>query len=476
MNPNRSTNSPVGSPVLVGTPRRTAIRIAILSALAVLTMAFAPQLASAASFVVGTASSDDSLRTCSAVASASCSLPGAILEASDAVGQDEVTFAADYTITVDGALPDVTDQLTINAEGQAIVISGSGSYSCVVNDFAIDITDPAATPTYLRGVAFNGVCGRAIKSNVPPPTIGVGPRRSNNTVAIAGVSGSASEVDVFRVEAGAVSGEASTFFQQQNTGGGIFLIFPTPTPSGGERFAAIASGPQGSSNFSYAVTTPFDLTSPTMFFSVGGSNDSVRVDFNETIWPYSATPAAFALTVGGIGRPVVRTLTSANSVYLYTNLPWATGEAGTVALTGAGRLTDYTGNEVLGQPIAPVFAGPGEVTAPTISNFRFSPQKMCARKRRTCRRNYTYAYISLNKDSRVIFKVYRGKKSRRRELVTFIRRLKAGRNKLRIRSSINGRRLPASTLTLRAVAQDVARTESEPADALFRLVKHKRQL
>ncbi|MGB0873215.1 MAG: hypothetical protein ACPGYP_08790, partial [Solirubrobacterales bacterium] len=472
MNLNRSTNSSVldNGSVLIGTPRRTAIRIAILSTLAVLTMAFAPQLANAASFVVGTASNDDSLRTCSAVASASCSLPGAILEANDALGEDDITFATDYSIAIDTALPDVTDPLTINAEGQAIVVSGSGAYLCDTGEFALDITDIDAVPTYVRGISFNAVCGLAIRSNVPPPSIRVGPRRSNNTVGISGASGTASEVDVFRVGGGAVSGEATEFFQLTGTAGGNYFFLPSPTPSGGERFAAIASGPQGSSNYSAATTTPFDLASPGMFFAVGGSNSSVRVDFNESIWPTSANPAAFALTVGGIGRPVVGTLVSANSVFLFTNVPWATGEAGTVALTGAGRLTDYTGNEVLGQPIAPVFAGPGELTPPTISNFRFSPQKMCARKRRTCRRNYTYAYISLNKDARVVFKVYRGKKSRRRELVTFIRRLKAGRNKLRIRSSINGRRLPASTLTLRAVAQDVARTESEPADALFRLV------
>ena len=76
----------------------------------------------------------------------------------------------------------------------------------------------------------------------------------------------------------------------------------------------------------------------------------------------------------------------------------------------------------------------------------------------------------------MIFKVYRGTKNKQRELVTFIRRLKTGRNKIKITSSINGRNLPASTLTLRAVAQDVARTSSAPADAFFRLVKHRREL
>lgn len=442
---------------------------------AVFVMALGQSAASAASFVVGTVSDDGALDTCSAVSSPNCSLRGAIILANQDEDADEITFGGPGVIELDSPLPDVTEQLTIDATGQAVVVTASGSYPSAGDDYAIDITDPDASPTFVKQLPFYGVYGRAIRSNVPSPTIRVGPRRSNGVVPIDGASGSLSSVDLFRVTGGATHGEASSFFAGASVGGGAFSYVPVPTPAPGEQFSAQGFGPGGSSNFSGAAATPSDLTSPALLRAVGNSNSSVRLDFSEAISPGSATAGAFGLWVANVARPVVSTLVHGNSVYLYTNVPWQTGEAGSVALTGGVRVTDYPGNQVLGEPHAFVFAGPGEVKPPAVTKLRFWRQRFCKYKRRTCRRDYTYAYISLEKKSRVIFRVYKGQ-SKRRHLVTFIRRLKAGRTKLKIRSVINGRRLPATAMTLSATAQDSARTLSPPGDAIFRVVKHKRNL
>jgi hypothetical protein len=131
---------------------------------------------------------------------------------------------------------------------------------------------------------------------------------------------------------------------------------------------------------------------------------------------------------------------------------------------------DAVGNELLGTPTAPVYAGPGELDVPVISNFKLSPNRFCQRKSRKCKRGSTYIYITLNKPARVIFKVARGT-ARRSELVTFIHRLKPGKNKVKFDAIVSGRTLPATILTIRAVAQDVARTNSAPVDTPLKIVK-----
>jgi hypothetical protein len=174
-------------------------------------------------------------------------------------------------------------------------------------------------------------------------------------------------------------------------------------------------------------------------------------------------------------RPIVGASVNGNSVYLQSSLPWGSGEAGAIGMTGNGRVADVTGNELIGLPTAPVYAGPGEVTGPVISNFKLSPNRFCQRKSARCKRGATYIYISLNKPARVIFKVARGT-ARRGELVTFVHRLKTGKNKVKFDAVVSGRTLPATVLTIRATAQDVARTSSAPVDTPFRVVKNRRDL
>jgi hypothetical protein len=243
----------------------------------------------------------------------------------------------------------------------------------------------------------------------------------------------------------------------------------------GDIFTATATGTDGTSNFSTRAATPTDLVSPTLQNVVAISTSTVRLDFSETLSQTSGAGSAFSLGMANVNRPIVNSSVNGNSVYLDTNVPWSAGEAGAISMTGNGRVADAAGNELLGTPTAPVYAGPGEVDVPVISNFKLLPNRFCQRKSSKCKRGSTYIYITLNKPARVIFKVARGT-ARRSELVTFVHRLKAGRNKVKFDAVVSGRTLPATILTIRAQAQDVARSMSAPVDTPMRIVKSNRDL
>ncbi|MGH2907337.1 MAG: hypothetical protein ACRDKI_11295, partial [Solirubrobacterales bacterium] len=326
----------------------------------------------------------------------------------------------------------------------------------------------------LQRLPFNTVCGRAIRSTIPAPSLAVGPRRANDTVPLSGgTTPDANSVDVFTADA-VPDGEAdaSGFFAAIFASGGGYSYIPSPTPTAPDAFTATQTTPNGTSNFTNRAVTPLDLASPVLNNVVATSTSQVRLDFNESLGGGSANPAAFSLGMANVVRPIASASVGGNSLFLNSNLPWSTGEAGAISMTGNGRVVDTTGNELIGLPTAPVYAGPGEVDGPIISSFRLSPNRFCQKVTKRCRRGTTYIYITLNKPARVIFKVARGS-VRRSELVTFVHRLKAGRNKVKFDAVVSGRTLPATVLTIRATAQDVARTLSPPVDAIMKIVKNK---
>lgn len=426
--------------------------------------------ASAATFEVDTASDSGALDACT-VADADCSLRGAITAANAAgSGPHDITFAAGYSIEIGSPLPAFERRIVVDAGALPVTVRGDGGYSCAGSDYAFDLTDPAAASSAVRRIAVAEVCGRAIGSNVAAPSLRVGPRRADNTVSISG-SFSGGVVDIYRADAPASGAEASSFLNAAGVGpDGSFSYQPPVEPTPGQRFVAVGTGASGSSRVSNPVDVPADLTSPTPLNAVAISNSSVRIDFSEPVHPSTIPAAAFTVSMGGVGRPITNVYAWGNSVVIDTGAAWNTGEAGALGITGAVRVTDNEGNEVLGAPQLTIYAGPGEVLAPAIRNFRMSPAKLCQKKTRTCRREYTYAYVTLNKDARVIFKVYRGAR-RGSEVVTFVRRLKAGRTRVKVASTLSGRRLSATSYTLSAVAQDSARSLSAPADTKFRVVK-----
>jgi hypothetical protein len=435
--------------------------------------AFVAGSAGAATYVVDTGADNGALTACTGSAG-DCSLRGAIDTANlSASTPDAITFAGSVTsATLDAPIDPITDKLTINGAGTTEVV-GSLAYAtvCTPNKFAFDASTAQVA---LVRLAIHGVCGRAIKSNLAAPTIQIGPRRADNTVSINGTGGGANP-DIFTADAPAVSGEALSFLASVVAPGGSYS-FPLATlPALSDKFTAVATDSSGvTSPFAAPVSRPADLTSPTLINAVANANNSVRLDFNESIGA-GVTPAAFTLTMGSANRQINSVDISGNSVFLGSPAtPWSTGEAGTVGFTGASRVTDLTGNEVLGLPTSKIYAGPGELNVPVSSRFRANPTKLCQKKTSKCRRGQTYLYLTLNKASRVVFNVYRA--TGRKFVVRYVHKLPAGTSKMRLFGTINGRTLPATSLIVSAVAEDAARNFSVPVEAPFKVVTKKSQL
>jgi hypothetical protein len=447
--------------------------LAAVFVLPILILLSAAGRADAATYTVDTAADNAGLTACSGGPS-DCSLRGAIDKANDDTLTDTIDFAGSITsVTLDAPMDPITEKLIVNGGGTTVVGSGAYAVACLPNKFAFDVTTSQVS---LQRLPIYDVCSRPIKSNVPIPSIQIGPRRADNTVSITGVGGSDS-VDVYRADSPADASEALSYFESAAAPGGNYSI-PLPTlPTLTDKFTVAGTVAGGSTSaFAAAVTRPADLTSPTLINAVATANNNVRLDFNESVSANINTqPGAFTLKMGTANRQITSVGAFGNSIYLASiSTPWSTGDAGTVALTGAGRVTDLTGNEVLGAPTKTVFSGPGELTLPVVSKFRASPSKFCQKKTSKCRRGQTYLYITLSKASRVVFNVYRAKG--RKFVVRYVRKLPAGTSKTRLFGTINGRTLPATSLLVNAVAEDPARNLSVPVDAPFKVVTRKSQL
>ncbi len=421
--------------------------------------------ASAATFTVSTGT-DPSPDGC---APGNCSLREAIDQANANTGDDVVAFAGGVTtVTLSGPLPLVTEKLSITGGGTVKVV-GSGGYqgACGPSDYAFS----ASAPLAIASLPIYGVCGRAVSSATPAPTVQVGPRRADNTVSISGQA-AAGTVEIYRADAPAQSGEAFSSFATGIASSGSYSYALSPLPTAGSKFAASVTTPGGaSSTFSAPATTPADLDSPTLQRAVAVANNAVRLDFSESISAgLIGQTAAFALNMGGAGREITNVGVDGSSIYLTTlTTPWGTGEAGTISLTGNGRVADVAGNELIGQPSVPVYAGPGEFAAPVVSKAKINPGRFCQTKTRKCsKRTQTYIYFSLNKPSRVVFTVMRAKG--RKFVVRYVNRLERGQIKSRVRGTINGRKLPATNLIVRVVAEDAARNYSAPVEVPFKVV------
>lgn len=421
--------------------------------------------ASADTYLVDTGSDNGALNACTGAA-ADCSLRGALGLVNGGSGGDVVNFNPGLTITISSPLPAVSKSATIEATSNDVSIRGNGTYagSCTASDYGLDVSAAAVS---VRGIAASSLCGRAINGNIGAPTITVGPRRADGTLPITGASVDG-VVEVFTSDPPASGAEGFARVLAVGAGGGGYYFVPTPEPSSGDRFTAKTYTAGGSSSFSAPVAVAADITSPKLINAVAVNNNTVRLDFDETLAGGSPAPSSFTLTMAGLARGLVTSGTAGNSLYLASNFPWGTGEAGSVVVSGAGAIADASGNQLVGTPSQFVASGPGEQAAPSISRYKVSPRSLCVRYSSRCKRKEIAAKFSLSKASRVTFEVYRGKKF----IVKFIRNLEAGSNKVRIFASMNGRKLPLSKkLLLRATPQDLARTPGPQVQSRFRGVK-----
>ena len=440
--------------------------------MAILLAAFACALAFVSAAGAATLTVDDPADTATpdtcSVAVSDCTLRGAIAKANIDSAPDVIDFDDSISsLTIGNALPPVTNPLTIDGGGDVSIV-GNGSYAsgCQPDQHAIDTT---ASQVQILSLAIHSVCGRAIKSSLAAPTIQIGPRRADDTVSING-SAPSGAVDIFRADDPASSGEGLELFDNAvPAAGGGYSRLLSPLPSQSEFFSAIATSGGVTSTFSQRVKRPADLTSPKLIYAVGVTNNIIRLDFDEPLSPaIGGVTAGFSLNMGGVARPVTNVDVSGNSILIASYpVSWGTGEAGTVALTGNGRVTDLVGNEALGAPSQFVFSGPGELGMPEITMLKAAPSKFCRVKTRRCtKRVQTYLKIRVTKPSRVVFRVLTA--SKRKYVLRWTRKLPVGTTQVRMLGSMSGRTMPAGWLIVQAVAEDYARNFSAPVEAKFK--------
>ncbi|MGH2958067.1 MAG: hypothetical protein ACRDKE_00565, partial [Solirubrobacterales bacterium] len=210
-------------------------RAATLLLAAVCVLLFCAANAGAATYTVDTPNDGAGPTACTG-APTDCSLRGAISRADENSATDVVNFSVS-SVTLDSPLPQIEEKLTVNGGETTVVGSLLYTTSCLPGEFAFDLT---AAQVALFELPIYNVCSRAIKSNVPAPTIRVGPRRSDNTVSINGTGGGAS-VDIYRADPPAATLEASEFFDGVGAIGGNYARLLTSLPATGDKFTATAT-------------------------------------------------------------------------------------------------------------------------------------------------------------------------------------------------------------------------------------------
>jgi CSLREA domain-containing protein len=433
--------------------------------------AFAAEPAAAATFTVN--NTGDGAGSCPATCTLRAAINAANAHDNDPGVVDLIEFSGSGTITLGSAspLPTPDEPVTIDAGSSSVEVTGGATYvaACLSDSslYALDLTDPAASGSSVRRVAFNGVCGRAIESTLAAPAIRVGPRRTDNTLPITGNgSGSATAVDLYNADAGDADGEASSFFAATSVAGGAFYYLAPVEPTPGTLFTATFTDAGSTSSFAARTAVPSDIASPTLLRALAVSRYTVRVDFSEAISQASLSPADFALSMGGSARPVTAATAIGNSVFVDTSVPWKAGEAGGVNLTGAGVVTDSVGNEILGAPSTRVYPSTGKTDKPVVRSLSIRPGKICKKKTRKCKRTATRMRVSLNEPARITTTIVRAQR-KPKQIVRFRDKLDEGVSWVKIKNEMVGRKLPRGRMVVTVVAEDVARNTSDPAETIF---------
>lgn len=414
-----------------------------------------------------------------------CTLREAIIAANAApnstpVSVDVVEFGDTYSIVLDEALPPVTEAVTISVNaggiGSGTAVIGGPSYSCAdPSVYALSLADSGAAGSTVRRLPISAVCGRAIESPLlaPPPDLRIGPRRADGTLPVSGSAPDGAVVEIFVAASGAGSfdREATALLGQVTASGGTFSFVPAPEVGPGTFVTATISSVLATSNFATRVTVPDDVVAPTLTSAAVVTPTRVRVDFSEAIAPATAAPGDFALTIAGRSIAAVATTVVGRSVYVDVAplSAWRHGEAGVVATTGPGAVTDLAGNESAAPAEVRAYAAGADLEPPVISGMRIRPSKFCSRKGRGCRRTKARITFKLSEPARVMFRVQKFRKDARtlaRARVTYD---DGGSQSRGLTKSFNGKVLRRGLYALVATPRDHAGNGGQEVVKMFEI-------
>jgi hypothetical protein len=172
---------------------------------------------------------------------------------------------------------------------------------------------------------------------------------------------------------------------------------------------------------------------------------------------------ARAISSGGI-EP------NGSRIYLISSQPWNPGDAGTVALTAPGAVTDPAGNFSTSTKPIIVGAAPGDTQPPIVTALSIKPGKVCLTKAKHCKHPGATITFTTSEPGRAVFEV---DKSSNRRAGTFVKRLKtAGVQHIRWGGTLHGKKLRAGRYLLQITVTDsVGNTTDDPPFSVFRVIR-----
>jgi hypothetical protein len=214
------------------------------------------------------------------------------------------------------------------------------------------------------------------------------------------------------------------------------------------------------------LIAPVALAAPDVSSARALDTANVRVDFTAPVDPNSVQKEDFQLTMADRDRVISSVSVSPDGTFVTLNSSgWKAGEAGFVAITTPGAITDASGDPMQTAPRVHVAAAPGDFLAPLGARLAVSPRTICLTHAATCRHpGMVIKFISSEAGkARVLIK---------RGDVTVGTRLYgtvvAGRNALKFNGRLGSRKLRAGRYRLLVYVQDrVGNVTDQPPITLF---------
>jgi len=396
-----------------------------------------------------------------------------------APGLGQITIGSTITASAPVQISDPQGDVNVAGSGSFPLLefaTGSDASTVAGVNFAgqVKVDDGVTGVKIERSPIFNAATPIALGSGsngniAAPQNLRVGPRQPDGSLPVSGNVAGGTRVDIYTGDP--AGSTPTTFLGNTTASGGAFSLVPNPELAPGAKVAATVTG-AGTSEYSATATVPSDVTSPTIRTAFAFSTNEVIVIPSEPLDGASLNLSDFGLQMAGVPRAITQGAVAPDGsrVYLISSQPWNPGEAGGVALAGAGRVTDTAGNWNTSTSPVTVGAAPGDFIPPVVQSLKLSPTKMCLTKSRKCRHiGVTISFIT-NEVGKAVVVINRASNRRAGEFVKAVK--KAGVVKIRWRGTIHGRKLRAGRYVVEVSMRDnVGNLTDSPPFQVFHIIR-----
>jgi hypothetical protein len=395
-------------------------------------------------------------------------------------GGGSVTFAPGVgPIQLNSAIA-VTAPVTIS--DPEIDVTVAGSFSGPLLDFQSGSTNSSVSGVNLTNPTGEGVrVASGLHVNVQrspiynvtqpidlvggttaPTLLTLGHRQADGTLPLSGTSSAAGTIDAY--DGDPTASTPTTFVGAAPvSASGAFTVPLSGNPTGGGTVRATLTSANGTSEYSAPVAVPADVTSPALLAARAMSTNELVATPSEPLVGGSVGLNDFALTMAGTPRKLVQGGIEPGSsrIYLISSQPWRPGEAGSLAFSTPGAVSDGAGNVSSSTTSIPVGAAPGDFEPPVLTGLSMKPSRFCLVKTRSCRRPGVTVTFTTSEPGRAVFSIY---SSSSRRAGTFVKRLKtSGVQHVKWSGVLNRKRLRAGRYVIEIVETDAVGNATDDA-------------